>query len=74
MDQRVTKRSSSYFLTIEQWKTKIEEALKAPGAAGPIRNINDDDRREFDAIFRQSCAVPSVENCRIFRHRGAPLP
>src|ERR1700730_7873088 len=51
MDQRVTKGSSSSFLTIEQWKTKIEEALEAPGGAGPIRNINYDDRREFDAIF-----------------------
>jgi 2-oxopropyl-CoM reductase (carboxylating) len=51
MDQRVTKRSSSSFLTIEDWKRKIEEALAAPDTAGPIRNINADDRREFDAIF-----------------------
>ena len=51
MDHRVTKRSGSSLLTIEQWKRKIEYALEAGGAAGSIRNINDDDRREFDAIF-----------------------
>ena len=51
MDQCVTKRSGSSFLTIEQWKRKIEYALEVGGAAGPIRNINEDDRREFDAIF-----------------------
>jgi 2-oxopropyl-CoM reductase (carboxylating) len=51
MDQRVQKSSSSSFLTIEDWKRKIEEVLEAPDSAGPIRNINDDDRREFDAIF-----------------------
>ena len=51
MDQCVTKRSTSSLLTIEQWKAKIEEALVAPSAADPIPNINDDDRREFDAIF-----------------------
>jgi 2-oxopropyl-CoM reductase (carboxylating) len=51
MDQRVAKRSGASFLTIEDWKRKIEEALAAPDTAGPIRNINADDRREFDAIF-----------------------
>src|SRR6516225_4572009 len=51
MDQLVPKRSDPLFLTIEQWARKIEEALKAPSIAGPIRNIRDDDRRQFDAIF-----------------------
>jgi 2-oxopropyl-CoM reductase (carboxylating) len=51
MDQFAIKRSDPSFLTIEQWARKIEEALKAPGIIGPIRNIRDDDRRPFDAIF-----------------------
>lgn len=51
MDQRLPKQSDPTFLTIEQWAGKIEEALKAPTVAGPIRNIRDSDRREFDAIF-----------------------
>ena len=38
-------------LTIEQWARKIEHALEHPSAVGPIRNIRDDDAREFDAIF-----------------------
>ena len=38
-------------LTIEQWAKKIEYALEQPRAVGPIRNIRDDDDREFDAIF-----------------------
>jgi 2-oxopropyl-CoM reductase (carboxylating) len=51
MDQSVTKKSDPSFLTIEQWARKIEQALKAPGIAGPIRNIRDGDPQEFDAIF-----------------------
>src|ERR1700724_3097339 len=51
MDQFATKGSEPSFLTIEQWARKIEEALKKPNVVGPIRNIRDDDRREFDAIF-----------------------
>src|ERR1700746_1727254 len=51
MDQRVAKRSGASFLTIEDWKRKIEEALAAPDTADPIRNINADDRRGIDAIF-----------------------
>ena len=35
MDQRVPQQPDPYFLTIEQWARKIEEALKAPGTAGP---------------------------------------
>jgi pyruvate/2-oxoglutarate dehydrogenase complex dihydrolipoamide dehydrogenase (E3) component len=42
---------SESVLTIEQWARKIELALENPGAVGPIRNVRDDDRREFDAIF-----------------------
>ena len=38
-------------LTIEQWARKIEYALENPNAVGPIRNIRDNDDREFDAIF-----------------------
>ena len=38
-------------LTIEQWARKIEDALERPLGVGPIRNIRDDDPREFDAIF-----------------------
>ncbi len=37
--------------TIDQWVRKIEDALERPLEVGPIRNIRDDDRREFDAIF-----------------------
>ena len=51
MDQFATKGSDPSFLTIEQWARKIEEALERPNVVGPIRNIRDDDRREFDAIF-----------------------
>jgi 2-oxopropyl-CoM reductase (carboxylating) len=51
MDQFATKGSDPSFLTIEQWARKIEEALEKPNVVGPIRNIRDDDRREFDAIF-----------------------
>jgi 2-oxopropyl-CoM reductase (carboxylating) len=51
MDQLVSKQSDPSFLTIEQWARKIEEALTAPATVGPIRNIRDNDRREFDAIF-----------------------
>src|ERR1700740_563863 len=51
MDQLVSKESDPSFLTIEQWARKIEEALTAPAPVGPIRNIRDNDRREFDAIF-----------------------
>src|SRR3984893_3526172 len=51
MDQFAISRSDPSFLTIEQWARKIEEALEAPSLIGPIRNIRDDDRREFDAIF-----------------------
>src|SRR3984893_4020149 len=51
MDQFATKGSDPFFLTIEQWARKIEEALEKPNVVGPIRNIRDDDRREFDAIF-----------------------
>jgi 2-oxopropyl-CoM reductase (carboxylating) len=51
MDQRAPKQSDPTFLTIEEWARKIEEALKAPGIAGPVRNIRNNDRREFDAIF-----------------------
>jgi hypothetical protein len=50
MDQFATKGSDPSFLTIEQWARKIEDALEKP-IVGPIRNIRDDDRREFDAIF-----------------------
>ncbi len=50
MDQFATKGTDASFLTIEQWARKIEEALEKPNV-GPIRNIRDDDRREFDAIF-----------------------
>lgn len=39
------------FLTIAQWTEKIEEALAHPQAVGPIRNIDKDDPRPFDAIF-----------------------
>jgi pyruvate/2-oxoglutarate dehydrogenase complex dihydrolipoamide dehydrogenase (E3) component len=51
MDQFASKESDLSFLTIEQWARKIEEALERPNVVGPIRNIRDDDRREFDAIF-----------------------
>src|ERR1700730_3029524 len=51
MDQFAISRSDPSFLTIEQWARKIEEALEAPSLIGPIRNIRDDDRRPFDAIF-----------------------
>ena len=51
MDQFATKGSDPSFLTIEQWARKIEEALEKPNVVGPIRNIRNDDRREFDAIF-----------------------
>ena len=51
MDQFAMKGSDPSFLTIEQWARKIEEALEKPNVVGPIRNIRDDDRREFDAIF-----------------------
>jgi 2-oxopropyl-CoM reductase (carboxylating) len=51
MDQLVAKKSDPSFLTVEQWASKIEDALKAPATTGPIRNIRDSDRREFDAIF-----------------------
>jgi hypothetical protein len=51
MDQFATKRSDPSFLTIEEWSRKIEDALKAPGVVGPIRNVRDDDGRLFDAIF-----------------------
>jgi pyruvate/2-oxoglutarate dehydrogenase complex dihydrolipoamide dehydrogenase (E3) component len=51
MDQFATKRFDPSFLTIEQWARKIEEALDTPSLIGPIRNIRDNDRREFDAIF-----------------------
>ena len=40
-----------YFLSISQWGELIEEALAHPQAVGPIRNIRDDDARDFDAIF-----------------------
>jgi pyruvate/2-oxoglutarate dehydrogenase complex dihydrolipoamide dehydrogenase (E3) component len=43
--------SGPSILTIEQWARKIEHALEHPNAVGPIRNIRDDDDREFDAIF-----------------------
>lgn len=39
------------FLTVSQWAEKIEEALAHPQAVGPIRNIDKDDPRPFDAIF-----------------------
>jgi pyruvate/2-oxoglutarate dehydrogenase complex dihydrolipoamide dehydrogenase (E3) component len=51
MDQFATKGSDPSFLTITQWAKKIEEALEKPNVVGPIRNIRDHDRREFDAIF-----------------------
>ncbi|WP_051952583.1 FAD-dependent oxidoreductase [Methylocapsa aurea] len=51
VDQFVAKGSDPSFLTIEQWARKIEEALEKPNIVGPIRNIRDGDRREFDAIF-----------------------
>jgi 2-oxopropyl-CoM reductase (carboxylating) len=51
MDQRVPKQPDLCFLTIEQWARKIEEALMEPASTGPIRNVRDNDRREFDAIF-----------------------
>ena len=51
MDQFATKRSDPSFLSIEQWTRKIEEALEKPNVVGPIRNVRNDDRREFDAIF-----------------------
>ncbi len=51
MDQRIANDSGESFLTIEHWKKRIEDALAAPDAAGPIRNINGEDQREFDAIF-----------------------
>ena len=51
MDQLVSKQPDPFFLTIEQWAKKIEEALNAPAAVGPIRNINRSDSREIDAIF-----------------------
>ncbi len=38
-------------LTIEEWSHRIDAALEAPEAIGPIVNINDGDAREFDAIF-----------------------
>lgn len=38
-------------LTIEQWSTRIENALNATGQAQAIFNINPSDNREFDAIF-----------------------
>src|SRR5579883_2418039 len=51
MDQLVSKQPDPFFLTIEQWAKKIEEALNAPAIGGPIRNINRSDSREIDAIF-----------------------
>ena len=51
MDQLAPKQSGPSFLTIEQWARRIEDALNAPGIIGPIRNVRDSDRREFDAIF-----------------------
>jgi 2-oxopropyl-CoM reductase (carboxylating) len=43
--------SAEPFLTIEQWERKIERALEAPDAVGPIRNIHEGEARPFDAIF-----------------------
>ena len=43
--------SGPSILTIEQWARKIEHALEHPSVVGPIRNIRDNDTREFDAIF-----------------------
>ncbi len=51
MDRQVARSPDSAFLTIEQWARKIEQALVSPTAVGPIRNINENDRRDYDAIF-----------------------
>lgn len=51
MDRLVAGSSSASFLTIEEWAKKIEVALDTPSLVGPIRNIHEADRREFDAIF-----------------------
>lgn len=51
MDQEVARPSGPSFLSIKQWAHKIEQALAAPAAVGPIRNIHAHDRRDFDAIF-----------------------
>jgi 2-oxopropyl-CoM reductase (carboxylating) len=51
MDQLAQRQPDPGFLTVEQWARKIEKALSAPAAVGPIRNIDRSDSREFDAIF-----------------------
>jgi pyruvate/2-oxoglutarate dehydrogenase complex dihydrolipoamide dehydrogenase (E3) component len=51
MDRQVARSPDSTILTIEQWARKIEQALVSPTAVGPIRNIDENDRRDYDAIF-----------------------
>ncbi len=43
--------SSWPFFSVEQWEQTIAHAIEAPDAVGPIRNIDNGDPREFDAIF-----------------------
>lgn len=51
MGQPVARSPDPTSLTIEQWARKIEQALDSPAAVGPIRSINKDDSRDYDAIF-----------------------
>jgi hypothetical protein len=41
---------SKEFITIEDWSSKIDEYMEDE-KVDPIININEDDEREFDAIF-----------------------
>jgi len=51
MDKQHIWNAREEFLTIEQWGHKIEKCLMDPDGSEIIYNVNEDDTREFDAIF-----------------------
>ncbi len=51
MDKQVRWDVNKEFLTIGEWHEYIERCLEAPDGSNIIWNVNEDDDREFDAIF-----------------------
>ena len=51
MDKQVLWDVNKEFLTIGEWHEYIEKSLESPDDSNVIYNINQDDDREYDAIF-----------------------